>query len=106
MGGWMRSSRRTHGLADIDYTGLCYVVTVTIPAERLGSVKLAERDALVDIAIGLYKREEISIGRASELAGISTVEFLSELARRHISVNYDIQDLRSDVTTLKKILER
>jgi predicted HTH domain antitoxin len=79
------------------------IMTVTIPSERLGTVKLAERDALADIAIGLYKREEISLGRAAEIAGLSTVEFMSELARRHIPMNYDVPDLRSDLTTLKKL---
>jgi predicted HTH domain antitoxin len=82
---------------------LSSVMTVTIPSERLGSVQLAESDALVDIAIGLYKREEISLGRAAEVAGISTVEFLNELARRHIPINYEAQDLRSDLDTLKKL---
>jgi predicted HTH domain antitoxin len=78
-------------------------MTVTIPSERLGSVQLVERDALVDIAIGLYKRQEISLGRAAEIAGIPMVELMTELARRHISVNYHPQDLRSDLANLKRL---
>jgi len=78
-------------------------MTVTIPSYRLGGVPLAESDALADIAIGLYKREETYLGRAAEIAGISTVEFLNELARRRIPINYDAQDLRSDIDTLKKL---
>lgn len=76
-------------------------MTVTIPAERLGNVEVAERDALVDIAIGLYKREEVSLGRAAEIAGIASIEFMGELARRHIPVNYDTDALRADLATLK-----
>jgi predicted HTH domain antitoxin len=68
---------------------------VTIPAERLGEIELSERDALVDIAIGLYKRQEISLGRAAEIAGVSSVEFLEELGRRRIPINYDADDLGS-----------
>jgi predicted HTH domain antitoxin len=78
-------------------------MTVTIPSERLGSVQLVERDALVDIAIGLYKRQEISLGRAAEIAGIAMVDLMTELARRHISVNYHPQDLRSDLANLKRL---
>ena len=37
---------------------------VTIPDERIGGTQLDERDVLVDIAIGLYKREQASLGRA------------------------------------------
>ena len=78
-------------------------VTLTIPAERLGNVALSERDAVVDIAIGLYKRDQVSLGRAAEIAGMSSVELLAELGRRHIPVNYDADDLRADLKTLKKL---
>src|SRR5438270_59556 len=44
-------------------------MTVTIPSERLANITLNERDALVDIAIGLYKREQVSLGRAAEISG-------------------------------------
>lgn len=76
-------------------------MTVTIPNERLGNVPLNERDAVVDIAIGLYKREEVSMGRAAEIAGMSAPEFLTELGRRRIPLNYDVEDLKADLATLK-----
>lgn len=78
-------------------------MTLTIPAERLGNIALNERDALVDIAIGLYKRDEVSLGRAAEIAGLSSPSFLAELGRRRIPINYDVDDLRADLATLKKL---
>jgi lysyl-tRNA synthetase class 2 len=78
------------------------VMTVTIPSERLGNVPLSERDAVVDIAIGLYKREEISLGRAAEVAGLSSVEFLTELGCRRIPINYGVDDLKADVAALNE----
>jgi predicted HTH domain antitoxin len=75
-------------------------MTLTIPAEQLGNLQLNERDALVDIAIGFYKREEVSLGRASEVAGLTSVQFLSELGRRHIPINYGPDDLQADMATL------
>jgi predicted HTH domain antitoxin len=76
-------------------------MTVTIPSERLGNIALNERDALVDIAIGLYKREQVSLGRAAEISGLSSPEFLNELGRRRIPINYEADDLRLDLDTLK-----
>jgi predicted HTH domain antitoxin len=76
-------------------------MTVTIPADRLGEIGLTERDALVDIAIGLYKRQEISLGRAAQVAGVSSVDFLNELGRRGIPINYDADDLKSDLAALR-----
>lgn len=75
-------------------------MTLTIPSERLRNLSLNEKDALVDIAIGLYKREEISLGRAAEVAGISSVQMLGELGRRHIPINYGPDDLQADLATL------
>ena len=70
---------------------------VTIPDERIGSIQLDERDVLVDIAIGLYKREQASLGRAAEIANMSSPAFLDELGRRKIPINYEINDLHADL---------
>ena len=78
-------------------------MTLTIPTERLGNVALDEHDAVVDIAIGLYKREAVSLGRAAEVAGISSVEMLAELGRRHIPINYGVEELREDVATFENL---
>ena len=78
-------------------------MTLTIPSERLGNITLDERDAVVDIAIGLYKREQVSLGRAAEVAGMGSPAFLTELARRQIPLNYNAEDLRVDLDTLKKL---
>jgi predicted HTH domain antitoxin len=78
-------------------------MTLTIPTERLGNVVLDERDAVVDIAIGLYKRQLVSLGRAAGVAGLSSPEFLAELSRRRIPINYGLDELREDVATLKNL---
>jgi len=78
-------------------------MTVTIPQERLGDLALSEKDALVDIAIGLYKREQVSLGRAGEIAGLSSPGFLAELGRRRIPINYDTDDLRADMAVLESL---
>lgn len=77
-------------------------MTVTIPAQQLGNLRVSERDALVDIAIGFYKRDEVSLGRAAEVAGLTSVQFLSELGRRHIPINYGPDDLQADMATLNE----
>ena len=75
-------------------------MTLTIPDERIGDLKLDERDVMTDEAIGLYKREQVSLGRAAEIAGVSSPNFLNELGRRRIPINYDVDDLRADIATL------
>ena len=78
-------------------------MTLIIPEERLANISLDEQDALVDIAIGLYKREQVSLGRAATIAGMTTPEFLDQLGRRRIPVNYDVDDLHSDLERLRRL---
>ena len=75
-------------------------MTLTIPDERIGNLKIDERDVMTDIAIGFYKRDQVSLGRAAEIAGISSPKFLNELGRRRIPINYEVDDLHADVATL------
>lgn len=75
-------------------------MTVTIPDDRISNIQVSERDALVDIAIGLYKREQVSLGRAAEIANMSSPAFLYELECRKIPINYNIDDLRQDLSLL------
>ena len=42
------------------------------------------RSALVDVAAELYNREEISLGTAARIAGMSYSEMIDELGRREI----------------------
>jgi predicted HTH domain antitoxin len=75
-------------------------MTVTIPDDRIGDIQVSEHDALVDIAIGLYKREQVSLGRAAQIANMSSPAFLDELGRRKIPINYGVDDLRQDLSSL------
>ena len=77
-------------------------MTVTILDDRIGDIEVSERDALVDIAIGLYKREQVSLGRAAEIANMSSPAFLDELGRRKIPINYGVDDLRQDLSSLRE----
>ncbi len=76
-------------------------MTVTIPDDRMGDIQVDEHDALVDIAIGIYKREQVSLGRAAEIANMSPPAFLRELERRKIPINYGVDDLRKDLSSLR-----
>ena len=93
---------RSQGFLNLAFCATFIVeMAVTIPSERLANITLNERDALADIAIGLYKREQVSLGRAAEISGLSSPEFLNELGRRRIPINYEAKDLRVDLDTLK-----
>jgi predicted HTH domain antitoxin len=76
-------------------------VTIEVPDADLGSVKLTSAEAKLDLAIGLYSGRHLSMGRAAKIAGISYSEFLQELGRRGISINYSSEDLAHDLKVME-----
>jgi len=54
-----------------------------------------------ELAIAFFKREKLTLGQASQLAGMTSPEFQHLLASRHIPLHYDIPELEADVATLR-----
>lgn len=59
-------------------------------AMGLGAKKL-------QLALAAYRTRTISLGKAAEMAGIPYPQMLEELKRAGTIVNYDLDDLRSDL---------
>jgi predicted HTH domain antitoxin len=45
----------------------------------------------------MYKNQEVSLWKASEIAGVSLAEMLSELPRQKIVFQYDLEELKEDM---------
>ncbi len=56
------------------------------------------------VALHLYKNGTISLGKAGEIMGLSKQEMLHRLSIRRIPINYDVDDLKSDLETLDRVL--
>jgi predicted HTH domain antitoxin len=78
-------------------------VTIEVPGQEIGSVKLSSREARLDFAIGLYTGRHASIGRAAKIAEISYSAFLQELGRRGICVNYSTEDFAHDLKVMEEV---
>lgn len=79
-------------------------MTITIPDEVLAWAGLTEKEALVEFACRLYDAEKLDLFHAGKLAGLSRVEFESELLQRNIPIyRPTVEDFLEDVATLKKL---
>ena len=78
---------------------------IDIPDDVLASMKLPEKDRerflKVELAIALYQRGILSMGKARKLAGMSKWEFIEELGRRKIERHYTIKELEEDISFAK-----
>jgi len=78
-------------------------ILLEVPQDILDSARLTISELKAELAVYLYAQGRLSIGKASELAGMALWEFRQLLASRHISPHYDVVDLDEDMTTLREM---
>jgi predicted HTH domain antitoxin len=74
-----------------------------ISQDILDSARLTIDDLKKELAVNLYERGRLSVGKAHELAEMSLWEFRQLLAFRGISPHYDIADLEEDISALNEL---
>lgn len=67
-------------------------ITLEIPDDIAQNTTFGEADWLREIAIALFQKELITLGRASRIAKMHQIEFQKLLASRGICVHYDVED--------------
>ena len=81
---------------------------VEIPDDLEVILKIDKKDipkaVKLYLAIELYRERKISLGKASEIAGISKEEMMKVLSRKGIPISYDIDDLKEDIKRLECLL--
>lgn len=76
------------------------IMTLTLPLPAALEKKMQPRDAKLHLAIGAFTAEEVTLGQAAEIAGVSQTDMMRELARRKISQHYDVDDFEQDLKTV------
>jgi len=67
----------------------------SVLARRL--LRKALRELRIERAIEEYKECKCSLGYAAEMAGLSIRDFISELIKRNILIQYSLEDLEEDL---------
>ena len=78
---------------------------VLIPDEIVKASHMTEDELLQEMAIVLYQKQKITLARASKLAKMNRLQFQHLLASRDININLNVEDLKHDIETLKKMGE-
>jgi predicted HTH domain antitoxin len=73
-------------------------LTFQLPASL--EQKMQPQKAKLHLAMGALAAEEVTLGQAADIAGISQTEMMGELARRRISLHYDEADFAEDLKTI------
>jgi predicted HTH domain antitoxin len=73
-------------------------ITLDLP----DALQISEADLRTELAISLFQQERITLGTASQLAGLHQIEFQQLIASRGICIHYDIEDLEQDLKSLRE----
>jgi predicted HTH domain antitoxin len=76
---------------------------LTVNAGLDGTAPVCEAELLRELAVVLYQREKLSLGRAAQLAGMKKFEFNSLLAVRGIPMHYGLKELEQDLATARSL---
>ena len=76
---------------------------LAIPDNLLDPAAVSEADALLDLALGLFMDQRVTLGTAAQIARMSQGQFMQELGRRKIPMHYDVEDFQADLRTLEDL---
>ena len=78
-------------------------MSLEIPDEALQGTGMTPSLAHIEIAVALYRDRKVSMSRAARLAGMPRPQFQHELGKRGVTVDYDVEDLHTDLANLKSL---
>lgn len=75
---------------------------IEIPDKVMQRANLSKAAIQLRLALLLFKEEILTLGQASEMAGLHQIMFQKELAKRKIPIHYDEEDFERDWQTIKQ----
>ena len=75
-------------------------LTFDIPSDVLESARMTVGDVKLELAIALFSRGRLLMGKAAELAGIPAGQFQSYLGTQNLGAHYNVEDALDDKAIL------
>lgn len=77
-------------------------MSVVITDDILRLANMSESEFKVELALYLYSKGILTLGKASEFAGIPRIIFQKELVRNDLTISYDQEEFEKDLAVIKK----
>ena len=82
-------------------------VSVEIPTELVSAAGLDTGNLSADtarlLALGLYREDKVSLGRASELCQMPVEQFMEFASQHNVPLHYGADELEDDRRTLERL---
>ncbi len=77
-------------------------INLKIPDEIAQCPTFSRADWLREIAISLFEQERVTLGIASQIAGIHLMEFQKIIGSRGVCAHYDVAEFADDMENLRR----
>jgi len=75
-------------------------------SDRSGLLKSLVRRGMKELrmenAVAAFRREQATLSRAAEIAGLPLWEFVSQMGTNNIDLHYDVEDFESDLRAFRE----
>lgn len=78
-------------------------MSLVISDKVLSSTRMSQEELRREIAVMLFEKDKLTLGQASDFAGMSVRSFLHLLASREIPIHYDVAEFQEDLETLRRL---
>ena len=78
-------------------------MVIEVPDKAAEGIGLSPELARLEMALGLFRDEKVTLEQAAKVSGLSIPLFMRELGKRQIPLHYDVQDFEQDLKTLRKL---
>lgn len=75
-------------------------MTITVPLPQALERTMQPEQARLHLAIGAFAADEVTLGQAAEIAGVSQTDMRRELAKRRIQLHYDREEFADDLRAI------
>ncbi len=79
------------------------LMNLVIPDEILQATRMSATELSQEIAVMLFEKDKLTLGQASQVAGMSQWQFQQLLASRQIPVHYDVAEFEEDLKTVQEL---
>ena len=76
-------------------------INLDIPDEVAQCPTFSRADWLREMAISLFEQERVTLGIASQIAGIHLMEFQKIIGSRGVCAHYDVEEFADDIKNLR-----
>ncbi len=80
-------------------------ILLAVPQDVYESAGLSEEELLIELAVSLYRERRVSLSQARKLAGLDYAELFRALGKRHIALDYSVEDAEQDFAIAQEYLK-